>query len=108
MLRAQISELAFAAVQRAAPGGQFSTGRTTMLDQHRAARIEREQQAGLLEALAHRRHVVVEATLGKPEVRTGRGVVEPGTPDVTLPVSRLDHAARKDPGAAVAVAHRPG
>jgi hypothetical protein len=67
-------------------------------------RIERKQQAGLLEAFANRGHVVVEPAVRQAEPRTGGGIVEPGAPRMALAIARLDHAAGEDPGTAVVVA----
>ena len=105
VLRAELGELALAAVQRAAPGGQVAlasgSGRRSASG---PVASTREQQAGFLEALAHRGDVVVEPAVRQAEPHAGGGVVEAGATGVAVAVAGVDHAAGEDPGAAVVVA----
>ena len=100
---AELADAALAAVQRLAPGGQAFFRRRVELDQP-VVRIDRDQQSGLLEALAQRGDVVVQAAFGQAERSARLRIVEAGAHAVRGAVRAVDQAAREDPGTAVVVA----
>ena len=101
--RAQPGQGALAAMQRAAPRCQPCGLLGIGFDQP-AARVVREQQPGFLETLPHGGHVVVEAAFGHTQ-STARGkIVQISATAMSAAITRIDHTAREDPGAAVVVA----
>ena len=99
---AQLTQLALAPVQRAAPSGQAGTGVGIGANQIPGA-IGREQQARLFETFTHSGDKIVEAALRQTQATAGGGIVQTRAAGMRLAIARIDQPTREHPGAAVVV-----